>query len=206
MLSKRRELRSDVRTSLSYAVKYEIISPEEYYLIKNKSDSLLNPDRKKLKIDPVLSDNNAKIDSDLKIDYYDDALLKFLVKMDEKLDIILSMLSTNEARSKTFNQGTCNNISASGISLVTSEPASKGQIVHVNIDLCKLPPVYIDAYGEIVRTTGIYEDNIPMYNLGIKFIDLDEKDREKIVAYIFSKQREDLRNGKTGSDQHMMDS
>lgn len=201
MISKRRELRSYVRTALSYAVQYEIISPEEYNLISKKSDSLKNRDRKKLKITHMLSDNNNKIDFDSKIDGYDDFLVEFLVKMDEKLDSILSMLLSNEAQSKTLNpvllnHGVGNNISASGISILTNEPANKGQIIHVNINLCKLSSVFIDTYGEIIRATSIIKNNTQMYDLGIKFIDICEKDREKIIAYVFSKQREALRTEK----------
>ncbi|WP_435549301.1 PilZ domain-containing protein [Desulfobacterium sp. N47] len=199
MIIKRRESRSDVRTAVSYAVKYEIISSEEYYLA-----------RKKLKIAPLLSDNKSNTDSDFKYDNYDDALVKFLFKMDEKLDSILSRLSINEARSEALNsslsnQGICNNISASGISIVTSGSASIGQIVHVNINLFKLPPVFIDTYGEIIRVTGFHENDISMYDLGIKFIDLDEQDKEKIITYVFSKQRKAIRNGKIESNQHLME-
>lgn len=211
MLSNERELRFDVRTAFSYTVKYEIISQEEYHLIREKADLLPNPDRKKLKILPELSDNNGTIVSDYNNDDHDDALVEFLIKMDEKLDSILSILSINKARSEALNPGlaylgTGKNISASGISVVTSKPASKGQIIHVNINLCKLPPVCIDAYGEIVRVTCAHDKDIPMFNLGIKFIDLDEKVREKIVAYVFSNQRKAIRSGKIETNQYLNDS
>jgi hypothetical protein len=201
MISKRRELRSDVRTALSYSVNYEIISPEEYYQIKKKSASLINRDLKKSKIAPKPSDNNSKVDFDLTNNSYDDTFVEFLIKMDEKLDTILSMLSTNETMTDTLNsvllnQGIGNNISASGISIFTFKSANKGNIINMNINLCKLPPIFIDTYGEIVRVTSVYKNSSQMYDLGIKFIDLTEKDREKIVAYVFKKQREILRSEK----------
>ncbi len=212
MIANIRDLRSDVRTAFSNAVNYEIISPEEYYLVKEKTDSLSKHNIKKLKIAHVHSDNISEIDSDSKTDDYDNALVKFLVEMDEKLDRILSMLSINEPQQKTLtpelllNQGRGNNISASGISIFTPKPATNGHIIHMNINVCKFPKVQIDAYGLIVRVTSIQENNIQMYNLGIKFIDLDEKNREKIVAYVFSKQREALRSGDIHINQHTRNS
>lgn len=211
MISKGKEMRSDVRTGLSYIVKYEIISPEEYGIIREKPELTPNLGGKKLKIVPALTDNNSKRDFVFNIDDCNNALVEFLVKMDQKLDKILSMLSANKVRSESsdprlLNDGRGNNISASGISIFTSKPANKGQIVHMNITLCELPPVSIEAYGEIVRVTIPYENNTPMYELGIKFVTLNEKDKEKIVAYVFSKQRKALRSGKIQTNQYLMDS
>ena len=145
--------------------------------------------------------NNDNMDADFTIDDGDDGMVEFLIKMDEKLDRIISLLSKNEAHSVAFSQGIGKNISASGMNIVTDKPVNKGQIVHANIVLSKLPFVCIDAYGEIIRLSSIKEKDTSMYQVGIKFLNLDETEREKIVAYVFQQQRKSIRKRKIAENQ-----
>lgn len=192
MISNERELRSDVRGDFSYTVEYEIITPEEFHSIREKSFRPLNPDMEKLKIGRARSDND-NMDAGFAID---DGMAEFFVRMDEKLDRILLMLSKNEAFSGCSGQGTGNNISASGMNICIDRPVKQGQIVHAKIVLSKLPFFFIDIYGEIIRVNALEGKDMPLCQVGIKFLNLGETGREKIIAYVFQQQRETIRKMK----------
>jgi len=197
MISNERELRSDIRGDFSYTVEYEIITPEEFHSIREKIFQPLTTDIEKLKIGRARSDNDNK-DTDFAIE---DGVAEFFVRMDKKLDRILSMLSKTEALSGYSGQATGNNISASGMNICIDRPVKQGQIVHANIFLSKLPFFYIDVYGEIIRIDALEGKDAPLCQVGIKFLNLEESGREKIVAYVFQQQRETIRKNKNAADQ-----
>lgn len=197
MFSNERELRSDVRGDFSYTVEYEIITPEEFHSIRKKTFqpltlNLEKPDLEKLKIGRARSDN----DNIYKGVAINEDIAEFFIRMDKKLDRILSMLSKNEVISGLSEHGKGNNISASGMNICIDRPVKKGQIIHAAIILSKLPFFYIDVYGEIIRVDALKEKNAPLCQVGIKFLNLDESGREKIIAYVFRQQREAIRKRK----------
>ena len=197
MLSNERELRSDVRGDFSYTIEYEIITPEEFHSIREKPFRPLNPDMEKLEIGRARSDSD-NMDTGYEIN---DDIAEFFVRMDEKLDRILLMLSKNKAFSECSGRGTGNNISASGMNIVIDRPVKQGQIVHATMVLSKRPFLYIDVYGEINRIDSVEGKDKPMYQAGIKFLNLDENGREKIVAHVFQQQREAIRKSKKAANQ-----
>lgn len=189
MISNERELRSDVRGDLSYSVDYEIITPEEFQSIKEKTSRQSNLNTEKLKIGRIRSDNDDKA-TGFEVD---DNIIEFFIRMDEKLDRILAMLSKNEAYSKCSGRGTGNNISASGMNMIIDSLVRRGQIVHAGMVLSKNPFFYLDVCGEIIRVEPVDGKEKPACQIGIKFLNLDETGREKIVAYVFQQQREAIR-------------
>ena len=197
MVSNERELRSDVRGDFSYTVDYEIITPEEFDSIREKIFRPLSPDIEKLKIGRVRSEND-NMDTGYAIN---GDIAEFFVRMDEKLDRILLMLSKNKAFSECSGRGTGNNISASGMNIDIDRPVKQGQIVHATMVLSKTPFLYIDVYGEIIRVDALEGKDSPLYQVGIKFLSLDETGREKIVAYVFQQQREAIRKRKNAANQ-----
>lgn len=192
MLSNGRELRSDVRGDFSYTVDYEIITPEEYQSIREKTFRPQTTDIEKLKIGRARSDND-NMDTGYAIN---GDIAEFFVRMDEKLDRILFMLSKNKAFLECSGRGTGNNISASGMNIDIDRPVKQGQIVHATMVLSKTPFLYIDVYGEIIRVDALEGKDSPLCQVGIEFLNLDETGREKIVAYVFQQQREAIRKRK----------
>lgn len=197
MISNERELRSDVRGDFTYTVDYEIVTPEEFHSIREKTFRPLTKDIEKLKIDRARSDNdNMDTGSAINGD-----IAEFFVRMDEKLDKILLMLSKNKAFSECSGRGTGNNISASGMNIDIDRPVKQGQIVHATMVLSKTPFLYIDVYGEIIRVDALEGNDSPLCQVGIKFLNLDESGKEKIVAYVFQQQREAIRKMKNAANQ-----
>jgi len=192
MVSNERELRSDVRGDYSYTVDYELVTPEEFHSVREKTFRPLIPDMNKLKISRARSDKDG-MDTGSAIN---GDIAEFFVRMDEKLDRILLMLSKNKAFSESSGRGTGNNISASGMNIDIDRPVKQGQIVHATMILSKAPFLYIDVYGEIIRVDSLGGKDSPLCQVGVKFLNLDASGREKIVAYVFQQQREAIRKRK----------
>jgi c-di-GMP-binding flagellar brake protein YcgR len=118
--------------------------------------------------------------------------------MDEKLDQILIKLSKEEVgRGLLAKQGIGINISGSGMNVVVEEPVELGQIIQAHFLLSRIPLVFIDAFGEVLRVKPLDENGTVTYNLGIEFLDLKPNDRERIIACVFQRQRKSIRERKS---------
>ncbi len=76
-------------------------------------------------------------------------------------------------------------LSAGGIKLVCKEEVERSEKVIVDIDLDNSKITSVE--GQVVRSVKNPETN--KYELGIKFSEISENDRDKIFAFIFEKQR-----------------
>ena len=188
-----KERRSCVRGDFSFKVKFRIITPEEYETMKGTNHQILSPEKKRLIIDSTDTD---KTDNGITSNA---CLIDFLLHMDEKLDQILAMISKDEGDKGLPNQGIGTNISGSGMNIIAEKPVEPGKIIHANFVLSRLPLVLIDVFGEVVRVAPVDEDGKTTYHLGIKFLDLDPNDRERIIACVFQRQREIIRKSKNES-------
>jgi len=188
------ERRSNVRGDILFRVKFKILSPREYEKLKNSGDYTLHAGN---------IDNGGNAGEILKnLPAGTDAhLMDFLIRLDEKLDRILTILANEKNLEGPFNSGTGVNISATGMKMITNIPIESGQIIHTNFILSKGPLIYIDAFGEVVRVIPVEEDGKSLYYLGIQFLDLNPNDREKIIACIFRRQREEIRKRRNGSSE-----
>jgi len=95
------------------------------------------------------------------------------------------------ADNPTFNVQT-KDISGGGLQLVTRQPfeiGAKGQLV---IDIPE--GGIIMAIGEVVRVEQPQQEN-PVFWVGIKFLEVQERDRSKLIKYIFKKQLEQRQKG-----------
>lgn len=186
-----KEKRSFVRANLSFKIKFRVITEEEYEKIKETGNRVPFPDEKGLIFD------NTDADTELSGIAANQYLTDLLFQIDEKLDRILAVLSKDEQDLVVFEQGSGLNIGGSGMKIVVDSPVESGQLIHTNIVLSKFPPMFMDLFGEVVRAESIDQEGKTVYQLGIKFLDLDINDREKIIACVFQKQRETIRRKKT---------
>jgi PilZ domain len=182
-----KERRSYVRGDFSYRVKFRVMSSNECKVRKMTNTQISFLDEKKLKMDSVLADSK---DAALPLN---PGLMEFLVRMDEKLDQILSMLSDNEDANQLFKQGLGVDISATGMGIITDLQVEPNQTIHANIVLSRLPFISIDVIGEIVQVIPSAEEGKPMFHVGIRFLDLEADDKEKIIKCVFQKERASIR-------------
>ena len=185
-----KERRSHVRGDISFKVTFKVMSPEEYQDLKKSNKEFFSHVKREKGID--ITDTGNK-DAHIAPNTY---LIDFLLYMDEKLDQILAFVSQGMTDKESLNQSIGSNISCSGMNIITDKPLELGKIIHANFVLSRFPLVFIDVFGEIVRVIPVDEDDQTSYHVGIKFLDLNLNDRERIIACIFQRQREAIRKGK----------
>lgn len=183
------EKRSDVRADFSFNVKFNVMTPEEYEDLKKSNEVVPFT----FKQEPGIDVTDTGISSDITINA---ALVKYLIKMDEKLDEILSLLSKDRIKERSSHEGKGVNISGSGMQIISDKNVEYGQIIQAKFYLSKIPLVFMDIFGQATRITYIGKADKPHYQIGIKFLDLSIDDKERIISSVFQKQREAIRERK----------
>jgi hypothetical protein len=88
------------------------------------------------------------------------------------------------------------NLSGGGLRIRFPSAISPGTRIHVDLFLPMAPPRILSVVAEILRCNEVTlrVEKAPVYIVAMKFILLDEKDREAIIAYLFSEQRLQLQS------------
>ncbi|MGA7146013.1 MAG: PilZ domain-containing protein [Desulfobacterales bacterium] len=186
------ERRSYVRGNFSFKIKFKTMTSDEYEALLNSREPHFSHFQEEHGFTAV--DKVENVDTSV-----DASLMNYMVKIDEKLDLILELLIKDNEPEDLFEQGIGVNISGSGMNIMVDEPVETGQIIHSKVYLSRMPIVFLDVFGEVVRSSEISECDKNVYSLGIRFLDLSVNDQEKIIAMVFKRQRGDLRKRKNGS-------
>ena len=187
-----KERRDDVRGDFTFQIKYKIMTTEEFEDLKRFDEEIFSSSNKGHSVDIIASEISTESTVNA-------ALINYVLQIDEKLDQILELLSKDRSVAAPFLPGLGKNISGSGMQIVTEQPVESGQIIKAKFFLSKLPLVFMDIFGKVIRVVQEDEDGRVLYKVGIKFFDLNISDREKIIASVFQKQREALRKRKNKS-------
>lgn len=83
-------------------------------------------------------------------------------------------------------------ISGGGVLIVSKQALEAGTKVEIVLDVPECGTIY--TMGEIVRVQQPQPEK-PIFWVGVKFIDIQEKDRSKLIKYIFKKQLEQRQRG-----------
>ena len=178
------ERRSYVRGNLSFKVKFRVITQKEYETLKEAINQSSPPEN--MSLDDAISKESI----------VNTFIIDFLLNIDEKLDQVISKLTKDEDSEELLKHGICSDISGSGMSITVDTLVECGQIIHANFILARLPLVYLDAFGEIVRVIPVDENEQSLYKLGVKFLELNTNAKERIISCVFQKQRENIRKSK----------
>ena len=135
-------------------------------------------------------------------------LIDFLIHLDDKLNRVLTLLSRTSGPEGTackddngddqFFVGRGSDISGNGMSIVCDKTFDKGQILKTSFTISRFPLIRLVLFGRVVRVANVQEDGKQRYQVIVKFIDMDEDDREKIIAYTFQVQRDAIRKKRRG--------
>lgn len=82
-------------------------------------------------------------------------------------------------------------ISGGGLRLITKEKIEKHTAVKCSIHLGN---EVVEAFGKIVRCEPL-PDSIIKYDVGISFTGIDEKNRSKVISFVFKSQRKIIKKG-----------
>jgi len=186
--------RADLRGDISFQVHFKILTQAEYEANKNSIHYTPCYNHKLLQMEA--SGIDSKIDSGIP----NPQMAEYLSRIEEKLDLILAILSEKEQNKEIFEQGTGINISGSGMRMMVDrspdQPVEVGQILYTDFVLSKLPYIRINLFGKVLRVTLLKKDQGITCDLGIQFLDPDERIREQIFSKIFQLQRKAIRNSK----------
>jgi hypothetical protein len=186
------ERRSYVRGNFSFKIKFKTMTLDEYEAFVSSNDAISLYFQK----EPGIDITDKKLGADTAID---PSLVNYLFLIDEKLDLILELLVKDSKIEGLFDQGTGMNISGSGMNIMVDRHVETGKIIHSKFYLSKIPLVFMDIFGEVVRSTEVNECGKTLYSLGIKFLEISTNDQERIIASVFQRQRGALRKRKKGS-------
>jgi PilZ domain len=81
------------------------------------------------------------------------------------------------------------NISGGGVRFPIRRSCRVGEKFRIGLLFNNPHPVEVDCIGEVVRALNFGKNP----NVALKFVEIDSKDREKLVAFCMAVQREDLR-------------
>jgi len=119
-------------------------------------------------------------------------LLEALRIINEKLDYLLLRLCAGKPRRHRCSGATLD-VSGGGACLSSSHSVPVGQHLDLSLLLPTRPEIRLELLG-VVRSVEPDEES-GEYRLGVEFMALSEIDRDRLVRYIFQKQRECLRHG-----------
>ena len=112
------------------------------------------------------------------------------IRVDGDIPLMYAMVGRGEYESthETIN------ISGSGVRFMASTNFKEGKLLKLKIDLPTRPITVIPIIGEVVRTERVVKKkNEVSYRIALQYTEISKTDREKLIQYIFQKQRELLR-------------
>ncbi len=118
----------------------------------------------------------------------DKALAEWLSTINRKLDLLLNTLG---AQKLGFNALPVRqiNISGGGLSFPSSETFNRGDILEVMMVLASGASVALYVYGEVVAADRRSDG----YEIGLKFVAMDDEIRDEICRFVFERERQILR-------------
>ena len=126
----------------------------------------------------------------------DPRLMCLLADIRRKLDWILASLDTNldGRRQKTMAV----NISGSGLRFTVPERIGAEELLAIRITLPLSPPASVVFLGEVTR---VRDKGNGQSEIAVRYLAIDEMDRDQIVRYTFKRLRESVRNKPTETEQ-----
>jgi len=190
------ERRVFVRESFFFKVKFQRLTEAEYQRVREKWAERLSFDRKILKLEDFDADTNHGAPP------LDPHLLDFLLQMDDKLDQLIAHLTGEGKRDGRMEEGEGVDLGGGGMKIKLENPLSVGQLLQADLLLSRLPFVRVHIFGEVLHVNTRFMGEGACWEVGVRFLDLDSEDRERIIACVFQRQREALRKRKGKESTH----
>ncbi len=124
-------------------------------------------------------------------------LINEINSIHRKLDFIIKFLGKTD-QENIFNKDPEEvNISGSGMRFTTTEEYKPGDFLDIKLVLPISSGIIIETIGQVVRVNtladAVQKNDAVRYAIAVKFITINEDDREFIIRYVFKRQRELLR-------------
>jgi hypothetical protein len=117
-----------------------------------------------------------------------DDIRTYLEKLERKIDLIIDMLSDKQM---SFDKLCVEaDISGSGIQFSSDSKLDLGTFVELRIGSAFLAHLKITVLGKVIRCEQITTEDRNMWNIAISFVAINEKERDSLISYIFSRERQ----------------
>lgn len=99
-----------------------------------------------------------------------------------------------DAKEKEGERGLVVNLSGGGLLLVTSRSLFPGTLLYLHLILqCKKGKKEMRLKGRVLRSSPLKVNNKTLrYRCGVEFVEISEKERDKIISFLFALMRERL--------------
>jgi c-di-GMP-binding flagellar brake protein YcgR len=123
-----------------------------------------------------------------------DQIYGYLQILDKKLDIILELLRKSR-EDELYTSAYCEvNMSGAGIQFLSGAPLlAKGALVELRIILPIFPYPKISSLCRVVRENDHTVEEAAQPGVALEFMTINEEDRDLLISYVFTKEREYLR-------------
>jgi hypothetical protein len=124
-------------------------------------------------------------------------LIPYLRAIDRKVSAVLDLLSRSErqdSQAKLFTAWYGEvDISGAGLSFVLQTPIHEATLLHLKVMLPIFPYPMIQTLCEAIRHEEILTEDSTGWNNALKFLVINDIDRDLLINYIFDKERERIR-------------
>lgn len=145
--------------------------------------------------DHSFSDTKTVNESYKNVDLY-----SYLLLLDRKLDVILDFLYQSQMGKNSYSRNIEVEISGAGIKFASEEPFEENEYVEVKIIIPSLSYMKVTALSQVVRSMPVILDGIRYFEVALKFLVINEYNRDLLIKYIFMKEREVVRREKEFAD------
>ena len=170
-----KERRKYYRIIDASAIEYQILSAKEYEgerkLFRNQVSGIRNLKNKYANFVPNELDLENFQGGD--IDTLR-GLLKLIINMNEKIDLIISYIEKKEESSIYQKNPEKITLSAGGISFFVSEPISSGSYLKLRMLLPQSPKILVTTLGKVTRITPQDAQGIKRFEVGVDFLDIHD--------------------------------
>ena len=118
----------------------------------------------------------------------------FLSRIDQKLSILIGMMAETSSRKSYIHHGIVLDISEFGLAFGHALDIEDGSNIEIGLQLPDSDTRIMDIAGRVVHVKPPPEGDTKFSHIyGVEFTDIQGKDQNDIVQWIFSHQREQIR-------------
>ena len=185
-IEKKGYVRAHMRMDVTILLQYRKLTLQEYENIEKKDFSCYEESSSEsFSLHPFMEEK----EKEKVAEHVDPFVMNSLIDINTKLSLVLSMLCHQETCIFT-QQPMEANLSEGGIGFAMDEEVEQGQFLEMEILMPSFPTAVMKVWGKVVRRSPLPEGG---YRVGVEYTHIKEEDQDRIVHYLFKKQREILR-------------
>lgn len=193
--------RSHLRVNSYVILNYRIISGEDYIEQKNRYIQNISHDTEEnLYKSKIFSGE----DLDLTTEYSSAEILNEIRMLNKKMDFIINHLIKPDVKSILDEDQTEVNLSGSGVKFISTDNLKPRDFLDMKLVLPLSTGIVINFIAEVIRVVkpagNKSQENPKSSEIAVKYVAINEDDREMIIRYTFKRQRELLRASEGSSD------